>query len=56
MKPALGVRTEGDSDRGIKGVDGAVALWDKLIWGPLGSVAWEKDMLGTRFACGGKAN
>lgn len=32
------------------GVDGAVALWDKLIGGELlGNVAWEKDTLGTRF-------
>lgn len=46
----LGVRTEGDSESGVKGVDGAVALWDTLIGGgPLGNVAWEKDTLDTRL-------
>jgi len=40
----LGVRTAGESERGVRGVDGAVALWDRLIGGePLGTVAWEKD-------------
>lgn len=46
----LGVRTEGDSESGVKGVDGAVALWEMLIGGgPLGNVAWEKDALDTRL-------
>lgn len=46
----LGVRTEGDSESGVRGVDGAVALWDMLTGGgPLGNVAWEKDTLDTRL-------
>ena len=50
VKLLLGVRTEGDSESGVRGVHGAVALWDRLIGaGPLGNVAWEKDTLDTRF-------
>lgn len=46
----FGVRTEGDSESGVRGVEGAVALWDKLMGGgTLGNVAWEKDTLAIRF-------
>lgn len=48
----LGVRTEGESESGVRGVEGAVALWERLIGGgALGIVAGAKDTLDTRFTC-----
>lgn len=53
-KGLLGVTTD-DSDRGVRGVEGVVALWDKLMrGGTIGNVAWGKDTLGTIFTWNSK--
>lgn len=45
-----GMMTEGEWGRGVSGVEGAMADWDRLMgMGVLGTVALARVMLDTRF-------